>query len=74
MKDFGTVYLDLEHLIKERGISKTQLSYRTELSHTQINKFYNREASRIDFQTIAKLCNVLECNIEDLIIYEPPTE
>lgn len=72
MNDFGRVYLNLEGLIKDKGISKTQLSYRSEISHTQINKFCKNEASRIDFGTIAKLCTVLECDISDLIKYEPP--
>lgn len=72
MEDYGTVYLNLEKLIKEKGISKTQLSYKAELSHTQINRFCKNEATRIDFNTIARLCTVLDCCIDDLLIYEPP--
>lgn len=72
MEDFGTVYLNLENLIKEKKISKTQLSYKAEISHTQINRFCKNEATRIDFATIARLCTVLDCCVEDLIIYEPP--
>lgn len=37
MENFGRVYLDLENMIKNRGISKTQLSYKAEISFTQIN-------------------------------------
>ena len=72
MDEFGIVYLDLENLIKEKGISKTQLSYKAEISHTQINRFCKGEATRIDFATIARLCFVLDCEISDLIKYEPP--
>lgn len=72
MDEFGTVYLNLEKLIKERGISKTQLSYKAEISHTQINRFCKNEATRIDFDTLAKLCTVLNCDICDLVIYEKP--
>lgn len=72
MNDFGKVYLNLDELIKEKGISKTQLSYRAEISHTQINRFCKNEANRIDYATIAKLCTVLNCEISDLIKYEPP--
>ena len=74
MEDFGRVYLNLEALIKEKGISKTQLSYSSKISHTQLNRFCKGEASRIDFNTLAKLCSVLDCKIEDLIIYEPPKD
>lgn len=72
MNDYGKIYLNLDELIKNRGISKTQLSYRAEISHTQINKFCRNEANRIDFGTIAKLCAVLNCDVSDLIKYESP--
>lgn len=72
MEKFGKATLNLEHLIKEKGISKTQLSYRAEVSHTQINRFCKNEAVRIDLSTIGRLCTILECDISDLIKYEPP--
>ena len=72
MEDYGKVYLRLEELIDKKGISKTQLSYKAEISHTQINRFCRGEATRIDFTTLAKLCTVLDCEISDLIIYEKP--
>ena len=72
MDNFGRVYLNLDAMIKEKGISKTQLSYRAEISHTQINRFCKNEAARIDFATLARICTVLDCDISDIIKYEPP--
>lgn len=72
MNEFGHVYLNLEAMIKKAGISKTQLSYKAEISFTQINRFCKGTATRIDFNTIAKLCSVLNCSVDDLIKYEPP--
>lgn len=72
MDNFGTVYLNLDEMIKKRGISKTQLSYKAEISHTQINRFCHGQASRIDFATLARLCTVLECDISDLLKFQPP--
>lgn len=72
MEEYGNVYLNLEELIKEKDISKTQLSYNAKISHTQLNRFCKGEAVRIDFNTIARLCFVLDCKVADLIIYEPP--
>lgn len=71
-EDYGKVYLNLEELIKEKGISKNQLSYKAKMTRTQLNRFCKHEASRIDFETIARLCNALDCSISDLLIYEPP--
>ena len=72
MDEYGKIYMNLEELIQEKGISKTQLSYRSKISHTQINRFCRGDAVRIDFNTIARLCCFLDCKVSDLIIYEPP--
>ncbi len=72
MDEYGKIYMNLEKLIEEKGISKTQLSYRSKISHTQINRFCKGDAVRIDFSTIARLCTVLDCKVSDLIIFEPP--
>lgn len=74
MNEFGKATLNLEELIKEKGISKTQLSYKAEISHTQINRFCKNDVSRIDLNTIARLCCVLDCGVSDLIKYEPPVQ
>lgn len=72
MNEYGKVYMNLEELIIQKGISKTQLSYRSKISHTQINRFCKGDAARIDFNTIARLCYALDCKVSELIIYEPP--
>ena len=74
MDEYGKVYMNLKGLIKKKEISKTQLSYRSKISHTQINRFCKGEAVRIDFNTIARLCYVLNCKVSELIIYEPPKD
>lgn len=71
MDEFGKVTLNLENIIKEKGISKTQLSYRAEISHTQINRFCKNDVARIDLNTMARLCHILQCDISDLLRYEP---
>lgn len=73
MNEYGKVYMNLEELVIQKGISKTQLSYRSKISHTQINRFCKGDAVRIDFNTIARLCYALDCKVSELIIYEPPT-
>lgn len=73
MNEYGKVYMNLEELIIQKGISKTQLSYRSKISHTQINRFCKGDAVRIDFNTIARLCYALDCKVSELIIYVPPT-
>ena len=70
--EYGTVTLNLDALIKEKGLSKTQLSYKAEISFGQINKFCRGETTRIDLVTIAKICTVLDCDVSDLLIFHKP--
>ncbi len=73
MIDYGKVTLNVDAILRKKEMSKTQLSYRAEISHTQINRFCRNEVSRIDLNTLARLCLVLECDISDLLKYEPPS-
>lgn len=71
-KDFGTIQIHLEELMKERGLNKTKLSYMSELTRTQIAKLCKGEAQRFDAGTLARLCYALSCSLSELIEYIPP--
>ena len=43
----------------------------TGMSKSTLHKLYNDESSRIDFETIDKLCEFLEVNVGDLFEYKP---
>jgi len=52
---------------------------KTGLSRNTISSLYNDKATRIDYSTIVKLCQLFECGIEQLFILnniagqKPPT-
>lgn len=71
---YTRAYFNLDHLLKEKGMSKTYLSYNAQITHTQINKMCKNVCSRVDLDTITRVCSVLECDISDLIILEPEKE
>lgn len=72
---YGKIVNHLDRLLKEKGISKTKLSYMAEMSRTQINAFCNNTITRYDVYTILRLMKALKLtNINDLISYIPPEE
>lgn len=73
-KDFGTVIVHLDKLIKDKGMNKTKVSYAAEMTRTQISKLCKNEALRFDGATLARLCYALDCNISDLLEYIPPSK
>ena len=43
---------------------------RLTMSRRTLDKFYNNESNRIDYDTLATLCVILKCDIGDLLKLE----
>ena len=72
-KDFGFIYVKLDDLMKKYGITTYELSNRANVRFNTIkNLRENKSLSRIDFEVLAKLCYVLNCDLTDIIDYVPP--
>ena len=72
MSSFGSIKLHVDEVIARRGISKNKVCQRAEMQHTQLNHFCNNTITRLDIDVLARLCTVLECDISDLLEYNPP--
>ena len=72
MTEYGTIHIKLDELIKKSGISKNKLSHKAEMQRSQINHYCNNEITRLDIDVLARLCTVLECEIDDLLEFIPP--
>ncbi len=74
MKEYGTIKIKLDEVIKVRGISKNKLSHRAEMQRTQINNYCKNKITRLDTDVLARLCTVLDCRIEDILEFVPADE
>ena len=70
MEDFGQVVFKIDQILEEKRISKNKLEKEAKLQRTQLNSYCNNKVRRIDLQTLAKICYVLDCGIEDIMEYE----
>ena len=70
MEDFGQVVFKIDQVLEEKKISKNKLEKEAKLQRTQLNSYCNNKVRRIDLQTLAKICYVLDCGIEDIMEYE----
>jgi len=70
MEDFGQVVFKIDQVLEEKNISKNKLEKDANLQRTQLNSYCNNKVRRIDLQTLAKICHVLDCGIEDIMEYE----
>lgn len=69
MQDFGRVIFKIDQVLEEKNISKNKLEKEANLQRTQLNSYCNNKVKRLDLATIAKICCVLDCDIEDIMKY-----
>lgn len=70
MDRYGTVYIRLGELLEKKGLSKNKFSQRAEMQRTQLNKYINNEVALLSVDVLARICSVLECDINDLLEYK----
>lgn len=65
----GMVRVKLSRIMGDRRKNIQKVAEDTGLSRNTISMLYNEKAKRIDFQTLDKLCECLECDVADIIEY-----
>ncbi|MGN0630171.1 MAG: helix-turn-helix domain-containing protein [Ruminococcus sp.] len=61
------IYIDLENLLKEKGISKNKVCEACKLQRTQFNNYCKNKVSRIDLAILTRLCEYLDCTPNDIL-------
>lgn len=63
----------LSDLMGKHKLTIAKVSELTSLSRPTISALYHEKVSRIDFETVIKLCKLFNCTVGDLIEYVPDT-
>lgn len=71
MRDHGWIKIKINEVLVKRGMSKTQLTYLAFVQRGQLKKLMDGEATRVDFDVLARICHALDCKIEDILEYVP---
>ena len=72
MDEYGTVKVKLAEVLDSRGITRNRLRTLTGIKYEVIDRYYRNHVERVDLDFIAKVCYVLNCNVNDLLEYESP--
>lgn len=56
----------LSIILGEQRMRVSELSKLTGISQNALNKIYHNKTKGIDFDTLDKLCNILQCNSQEL--------
>ena len=65
----GKIFLTLDKYLNARGISRYYLSEHAGIRYDTINKYYRNRVVRYDSYILTKICDVLKCDISDIICY-----
>lgn len=57
----------LSTLMGEHRLSIQDVHERTKLSRTTVSNLYNDKATRINYETIEKLCSLFDCEVAELL-------
>lgn len=66
----GKIILHLDRLMVERKISLNELAEKVGITNANLSKIKNNHIAAIRFSTLAALCQILDCEVGDLIEYK----
>ncbi len=67
IKEYGTVRLKLSEYMDRRGISRNHLSRLINTRFEVVDKWYKNNVANMDLDILARICYVLQCDIEDIL-------
>ena len=62
------IHCRLDELLADRGMTLTELSKRVGVSLVNLSVLKNDRAKAIRFSTLTAICDVLECQVGDLLV------
>jgi putative transcriptional regulator len=65
----GKVQLKLDKYLISIGVTRYRLSDDTGIRYPTIDKYYKNKVVRYDNYILAKICDALHCDINDIIEY-----
>ena len=69
VRAYGRVELCLRERMEERGLTRNHLARQVNTRYEVIDKWYKNEVEKIDADILARMCFVLDCGVEELLVY-----
>lgn len=70
----GKIILELDVMMAKRHISLGELADRVGITNVNLSKIKNNKVNAIRFNTLAGICEALECEPGDILKYEEGDE
>lgn len=66
----ATIVNKVSVMIGTRRMTVADVAKKAGISYEAVRRLYDGSAKRVDFDTLAKLCDVLNCGVGDLLEYQ----
>ena len=63
------IRLTIDRYLHERGMTRYELSKRTEIKFQKIDRYYKNRVVRYDSYILDRICAELECQVCDILEY-----
>ena len=64
------IILTIDKQLEKSKISRYELAKRTGIQYQIIDNYYKNRVKRYDSYVLDRICNALDCKIEDIIEYK----
>ena len=64
------IIITIDKQLEKLKISRYELSKRTGIQYQIIDNYYKNKVKRYDSYVLDRICNALDCKIEDIIEYK----
>jgi len=65
------VLIKLDQILNDRNMSQHELARLTDIRQPSINEMCRNQTARLPLDNLAKICEVLECQITDILELVP---
>ena len=66
------IKLNIKDKLTEKGLNKNQFSKLIQIGYPATCAIYDGETTKISFDTLERICKVLECTPNDIIVSDDP--
>ena len=67
----GRIVLHLDRMMVERKMSLNELAEKVGISNVNLSKIKNNRVTAVRFETLAAICDALQCGAVDILEYVP---
>lgn len=69
-KNYGQISIKLKEIMDRQDISRYALAKSINVRFEVIDRWYNGHVEKLDLDILARICYVLGCTVENLLVYE----